>query len=436
MKYLIKLTLTFTFCMMISDVLAQSQIVTLEQLWNDAEKNSQLVKTKKTEYQVAEQKVESSKSGYLPDIQLDVSVGYLSDGILSDRNFKNTSRVENPHFMNDFALKANQLIYGGGTVKNAVLLSKTAQEMASLSYEKQLQDVRMMVAGYYLDLCKLYNQETVLDDNLKLCEIVIDNMKVMEREGTALSNDILRYELQKEHILLAKRKIKDALDIVCHKIATIVHWEGDARFIPDTTLFSNYFQMMDSESWRQAALKGNINLKMADTNLKMKEFEVKISKGDMLPKVALFAEYHLDGPITTEVPVIDKNFNYMFVGVGVQYSLSSLNKNKREVKVAKSNREKAADIKVLTEEEVNDNVYASYIDYLTSKAEVETQQKSVLLADKNYSVISSRYNNGLVTITDMLDAANVKLDAELELVNSNINLLYNYFKLKYISSSL
>ena len=58
------------------------------------------------------------------------------------------------------------------------------------------------------------------------------------------------------------------------------------------------------------------------------------------------------------------------------------------------------------------------------------------LATQNYRIIQNRYTEGLALITDMVDAANVKLDAELALVNARINVIYNYYQLKYISNTL
>ena len=37
---------------------------------------------------------------------------------------------------------------------------------------------------------------------------------------------------------------------------------------------------------------------------------------------------------------------------------------------------------------------------------------------------------------NMLDASNMKLSADMALVNARINMLYNYFKLKYITNTL
>ena len=66
----------------------------------------------------------------------------------------------------------------------------------------------------------------------------------------------------------------------------------------------------------------------------------------------------------------------------------------------------------------------------------DTQEKSLELAAQNYSVVNNRYLNDLALITDMLDASNSKLNAELQLVNAQINILFNLYKLKKTAGCL
>lgn len=66
----------------------------------------------------------------------------------------------------------------------------------------------------------------------------------------------------------------------------------------------------------------------------------------------------------------------------------------------------------------------------------DTQKKSLELAEQNYDVINNRYLNDLALITDMLDAGNSKLSAELQVVNARINILFNYYKLKKATGTL
>lgn len=58
------------------------------------------------------------------------------------------------------------------------------------------------------------------------------------------------------------------------------------------------------------------------------------------------------------------------------------------------------------------------------------------LARENYAVIFHRYTNELALVTDMLDASNACLQAEVERSNARINILYHYYKLHYLSGIL
>ena len=85
---------------------------------------------------------------------------------------------------------------------------------------------------------------------------------------------------------------------------------------------------------------------------------------------------------------------------------------------------------------IKQNRRVLYTNLLTSTVEVQTQEKQVELADQNYAVVRNRYDNDLALLTDMLDASNMKLSADIALVNARINMLYNYYKLKYLTHTL
>lgn len=88
------------------------------------------------------------------------------------------------------------------------------------------------------------------------------------------------------------------------------------------------------------------------------------------------------------------------------------------------------------EENVTHDVRAAYIRYMNSFELLKTQEKSLQLARENYEVIANRYANDLVLVTDLVDADNLRLAAEVQYVNAQINVIYNYCKLLYESGAL
>lgn len=412
------------------------RVLGIEEMFRLADANSKSIQTYDTGKEAADQALKAAKARRLPDVDVSLSFSYLGDGRLWDRDFSNGMNIPMPHFGNNFALEAQQVIYAGGAINSGIALAELEQQMAGLDWQKNRQEIRFLLAGYYLNLYKLDNQVRVLQKNLYLTGQVIRNMEARRAQGTALKNDITRYELQQETLKLRLAQVQDARKIMNHRLVTTLHLPAGTKIIPDTALLDADVRTLAEQDWQQMAAQGNVGLRQAELAVRMSEQHVKLERSERLPKVALVAAEHLDGPITIEVPVLDNNFNYWYVGVGVKYSLSSLFKNNRKLKQARLNVRRAREEYELAQEQVENAVQAGYVDFLTSFTDLRTQEKSVELADENYNVTSNRYKNELALLTDMLDASNMKLSADLGLVNARINVVYNYYKMKYLTHSL
>lgn len=415
---------------------AQSRTMGIEEMFRLADENSKSIQTYRTGKEVADENLKAAKAQRLPDISASLSGSYWGNGKLWDRDFSNATKIDMPHWGNNFALEAQQVVYAGGAISSGIELAELEKQLAEMDWQKNRQDIRFLLVGHYLNLYKLHNQIEVLHKNLELTDQLITNMQARLEEGTALENDITRYELQRETLRLQLAKVEDACKIANHQLVITLHLPEGTVVQPDTTLNDSQIQTLSEANWQELAAQNNLNLQQAETGIKVNRQRVKMERSERLPKISLVAAEHLDGPITIEVPVIDNNFNYWYVGVGVKYNISSLFKNNRKLKAARLNVRKAQETYELTQEQTNHAVQESYVNFLTSFTDLRTQQKSVELADQNYSVTSNRYQNDLALLTDMLDASNMKLSADLGLVNARINVIYNYYKMKYITHTL
>lgn len=87
-------------------------------------------------------------------------------------------------------------------------------------------------------------------------------------------------------------------------------------------------------------------------------------------------------------------------------------------------------------ETVDNQMQQAYTLYRQSFVELRTQMKSVELAAQNYRVVNDRYMSQMALITDMIDASNIKLNAELEEVNARIGTIYAYYNMKFIAGEI
>jgi len=414
----------------------QSAVLSLEQMFDLADKNSKTVRVENMAVAEAQQAVQVAKNGRLPDIEISLSASYLGNGCLMDRDFTNGQNIPMPHFGNNFAIKATQLIYGGGVVNTGIAMAKLKEEMACVNQDATRSRIRFMLTGFYLDLYKLQNALKVYDRNIELAKVVIADTKARNEAGVVLQNDITRYELQLKNLELSRKRVCNSMEILNYDLVTMLGLPSDTFIQPDTTLLAQALPVEDMAYWQQLAENEAYSIKQSALAVEMSKKNEKMVRAERLPSVALVASNHFDGPITIEVPVIDKNFNYWYVGVGVSYKLSSLYKSGKNIKRARLDTELNRRRKEDVLEQTSLAVQADYTRYMEAYDEVATLEKNVQLAKENYGVIETRYRNDIALVTGMLDASNQLLDAELQLVNSRINVIFNYYKLKNTSGNL
>ncbi len=70
------------------------------------------------------------------------------------------------------------------------------------------------------------------------------------------------------------------------------------------------------------------------------------------------------------------------------------------------------------------------------RAICERNRKAWNWRGRTIRVVSHRCANGLALVTDMTDAASVKLNAELALVDAEINLYYCYYAIRFAAGNL
>ena len=415
---------------------AQTRQMGIEELFRLADEQSKSIQTYRTGKEAAEEALKAAKAQRLPDVNVSLSASYWGDGKLWDRDFSNAMTIDMPHFGNNFALEAQQVVYAGGAISSGIKQAELGKLLAELDLQKNVQEIRFLLVEHYLNLYKLDNQIKVLQKNMELTDEVIANMKARREQGTVLKNDITRYELQKEQLNLQLTRVEDARKIVNHQLVTTLHLPEDTEIAPDTSLLDRQILTLTEEDWQDMAEANNIFLKQAQATIQLNEQKVKQERSERLPHISIVAAEHLDGPITIEVPVLDNNFNYWYIGIGVKYNISSLFKNNRKLKQARLNVRQAQEQRQLAQEQIENAVQEGYVNFLTAFTDLRTQENSVRLADENYHVTDNRYKNEMALLTDMLDASNMKLTADLGLVDARINILYNYYKMKYITHTL
>ena len=424
---------------------SKKENMTISQLFQKVEDNSKSLRTSLSGVEAAHLGIESAKSKKLPDLDASLSFSYIGNALITDRNFSNVHGLKSPHVGNNFAFQAQQVVYAGGAINAGIKLAELGKQQAEVGVKLTRQQIRFIALGQYLDLYKIDNRIKVYEKNIELTRQLIDDIKEKQTHGMALKNDITRYELQMESLKLGLTALRNNRSILNHQLCNTLGMNQESQMnqgsqeiqiIPDATIADKTYGKEGEAYWQTAGALNSPLLEQSNNAIRIAEQKEKIAKSDLLPKVAFVAADNFDGPILFELPPVDKNLNVWYVGVGVKYSLSSLFKSNKRIKQAAVETRQAKEAHAVQAEQLNNNVQAAYVQYQQTYVELETQRKSVELAQQNYDVMNARYLSQLALVTDMVDASNLKLNAELSEVDARINIVYAYYRMKYVAGEI
>lgn len=409
--------------------------LTLADVFTRIENENQTMSMLRTSQEAAEEGIKSAKNARYPEINAELNVSYIGDCFLTDRNFSNYTKAPSPHFGNGFTLEAQQVVYAGGAVNAAVKMAEHEGHMSEAVISKSRQGLRLMAAGEYLDLFRTDNSIKVYKENIALTTKLIEEINARREQGLALAADVTRYELRLEMLKLDLVRLQNTREIMNYRLV-------NSLGLPEGTVISSILgdeedlRDRSRQNWQAIATDASPEMKVSGIKADMALTRQKLVRSERLPKIAVVAYENFNGPITFEIPPIDKNLNIWYVGLGIRYNFSSLYKSGHKLKQAVIEVRQAEQAKNVTEENLRNDVQKAYADYMQSYVELETSEKSLQLADENYERVHDRYMEQLVLVTDMLDAFNMKLDAELGVSAANAEIQYRLCCLRYAAGIL
>lgn len=413
-----------------------SSMITLEQIFETAERNSLQLRPSFSAEDEARHEISVARAGRLPDISASLSLSYIGDGFTTKRNFSDYQKAPIPHYGNALSLSVNQPLFTGGAITSGIRLAELKLTASRYATELQRDNLRFQLTGFYLDIYKYSNLRSVVENNIAQARRVLDEMHARYEQGVALQNDITRYELLVSNLELQLVRINNTLDILNHSLVSMAGLPEKTVIRPDSTILERSLPSLSESTWQSEASANSPMIRLAQSQVDISRTAKSLTNSERLPKIGLQAGWSIDGPILVEVPPINRNLSYWYVGVGVSYNISSLFKTNKSLSRSRAAVIHATDELAAASENTELSVRADYIKYLEAYEELKTQQKSVELAERNYSVVFTRYSADMALITDMLDAANSKFDAEQQLVNARINIIYYYYKLLFTSGKI
>ncbi|MDE5750218.1 MAG: TolC family protein, partial [Duncaniella sp.] len=211
-------------------------VYTLEEIFEAAEANSAQLRPAITASAEARAAVSEARTRRLPDIDASLNLSYIGDGFITARDLSGYQRAPIPHFGSGLGVEVTQPVYTGGAISNSITLAEQKSTAARLAEELNRDNIRLRLTGFYLDLYKYSNLRSVVDANISAAQKVLADMRLRYEQGTALRNDITRYELLLSNLELELIRIDNTLRILNDNLVTVAGLPAETVVMPDSTI--------------------------------------------------------------------------------------------------------------------------------------------------------------------------------------------------------
>lgn len=410
--------------------------MTIQELADSLMINNIQLKIAKSSVEVADARVGDVKTNRLPDIGAEMIGMYLSDVNLYDNHWSHIQRVNIPNFGHQFNVSASQLIYGGGRVNKAIALAEMSKSLSESQLKDTDQSIKLNATELYLNLHNLQNQKRILENNKKLANERVKNAKLFYNEDMISKNEVLRAEVLERQLEQSLIQVNNAIEVTNKNLILFVGIDDKILIKPNVSNINHQVSSQNENFYLQKAFENNPQMKMSETQIEIAEKNLELTKADKLPTLAGFAGYNATRPMTSTTPALDYYSNNYQVGLNLSYNIESLFKNKKKALIDEELIIQAELRQEAVEQQIEADVNSAYNNYRQSVKQKEVSLINEEAATENYRITKLKYDNQLVTITEIIDASNTKLQAELQTIDDETAIILNYVRLLRVTGQL
>lgn len=415
-----------------TDVIAQSDTMKLsmQQFFDIADIKSHSIREAAYLIENALHELEHIKMQFTPDINITATAGYQGNAVVMNRNFTNRESVILPHFSNNLSLQINQPILDM-TLNKEKELRKSTNKVLDVQLQLKKQDIRFMLADWLLQYIKYMNMNEILEKDRARIQRLLQETSYRYEQGTALRSDVTYYKLELQKRELAIIKNNNLLKILNFQFTRILDLPEDTVVIPYEEIPSpQKLNEVDSQPAYSLSYIESIN--QYNESLANEAF-VKSVKW---PQLSGWFENTLTGPLSSSTPPLNKNINNWGVGIKLSYNIGNLYKYKSKIKSAQSLSKSMSEHAELVYRKNETELFTvkTKLKELLEEFDIRTEQ--IRLAEDLYNLTYERYSGGTAILTEMLDARNNLLQADIEYLDIQIEAYYQYCIIKKIMGEL
>ncbi len=403
----------------------EKRTISLEEAVKLGIQNSKYLKVDQAQIEESTANLLAAKNRQLPE--LTVSGSYLYLPLEPNVNLKIPGLAGGgPKVSNVLYGSANVSvpIYSGGRIKYGIKSAEYLVEASKLNSENDKNAIAYNISQAYNNLFKANEVVKLLKENLTSSQKRDQSFIKLENNGVIARNDRLKAQLQTSNIELQLMEAENNYSIANINMDLLLGLPDNTEIEVDSNYIGEDDLTKPDDYYLNLARESRNDLKALDYQRKAAELGSKSAKAENLPSLAFTGGY-----VAADIPKLLTITNAVNVGVGIQYNLSNIWKKNSSYVQAKAKEQELAANNDLLNDNITLEVRRDYQNDLFAHKKIDVYQRALEQAEENYRITLNKYNAGLETITNLLDADTAKITANVNVVTSKADAALAHKKL-------
>lgn len=327
------------------------------------------------------------------------------------------------------AVILTQPIYMGGKIRAYNKITRFAEEIAADKHNLQYQELIVSVDETYWNIILLTSRKKLAESYLQLVKTLDSDVSQLIAEGFATKADGLSVKVKVNEANVALIQVDNGIEILKMKLCQLCGIPLDTHLVladenNEKVPVITGDEFMDGNTWERRP-----ELSALNKSILIYDEKVKVARSEFLPTVALTGGYF------ASYPSVFNGFEKKFKGtwnIGVAVSVPILTWGDRSYKVraAKAEAQVARFQYDETREKIELQVSQSRQKVREAHERYNASLSSQEEADENLRYANLGLSEGVIPVSNVLEAQTAWLSAKTNLISSEIDLRLSYLYLK------
>ncbi|GAB4013933.1 TolC family protein [Spirosoma migulaei] len=320
-------------------------------------------------------------------------------------------------------------IFGGFAEKSAELSADLLAKASHLDAKRNRSELVYTVSDAYYNIVKLIRSVSVIEQSIKQFDEKEREAQNLQKEGVVTANEVLKIQLQKNNLQLSRLQVDKARQTALYNFNLLVGLPEDQTITVDTTLLNPVATAEPLTSFLTQAVQVRPEVQANALRVQSAEAMLRNTKSVMYPHLGASVGYNYINPTARLIPEGSSFVSAWNIGLGLTYNIGSLYNMKGKLHTAQTTIDQASLQGQQQTDQIRSEVVTAYNNYQLALEQQNVIRTAVGQAQENYRLTESRFRNGLVGSTDLLEANSFLLQAQLNVINATVDAQLAYQRL-------